>query len=485
MRRDLFKDMLKYLPGQIVPGIVAFVTIPIVSRLFPPQAFGEYSIVTATTNIFAILMGWISMSITRFYPAYEKEGRLSDFYKGCISMTGKSFLAILSVYVLGLMVAKRFISPSLFYMLVIGGGVFVCNSGYEMLKTFLRIKRDVFWFSGFTIWKSVSAISIGLFLIMVLHTGIEGLLWGMILANLLAFPLLWKKAFGGTPLKGKLSSEEAMGIFKYGYPLVVGNLAAWILSLADRYIIQIYRGSWEVGIYSASYKLSEPSIMLLGKLFTLASGPIMVHIYEKKGLEKSKEFLHTITRFYLMLCIPLVFGLSIMAKPLVQILLAKGYLMGYKIIPIVSAGAFFLGLQQRYQTGFILKKKTYAITRAIIYAGLLNVALNVFFVPKYGYIAAAFTTLISYIFLTAIMYFSSSSLYKWKFPTKALAKSIISSLLMGGVLAYILVTPYTPLMKIILSCIVGPFIYFLSLILLKEIKKDEIKSLILGEKLLE
>ncbi len=52
--------------------------------------------------------------------------------------------------------------------------------------------------------------------------------------------------------------------------------------------LEFYRGSHEVGIYSASYAVSEKSIMLLATLFLLASGPISI-IYGKRKVRKKAK----------------------------------------------------------------------------------------------------------------------------------------------------------------------------------------------------
>ena len=91
-------------------------------------------------------------------------------------------------------------------------------------------------------------------------------------------------------------------------------------------------------------------------------------------------------------------GLRVLARPFIKILAAQEYYEGYKIIPLVSLWAFFLGLQQRFQVGLVFYKKTNFVMYSIIASGLLNLGLNFLLVPKYGYVAAAITTLISYIF---------------------------------------------------------------------------------------
>jgi len=73
MTKDFLKDTVKYLPAQIAPGIVGFISIPIITRIFLPQDYGKYSLVMATVMVLTALVGWLPMSIIRFYPAYERD----------------------------------------------------------------------------------------------------------------------------------------------------------------------------------------------------------------------------------------------------------------------------------------------------------------------------------------------------------------------------------------------------------------------------
>ncbi len=70
MGKGFLKDLLKYLPAQIAPGIIGFVSIPVVTRLFPPAEYGLYNLAMATVMILTTLLGWLPMSIIRYYPAY-------------------------------------------------------------------------------------------------------------------------------------------------------------------------------------------------------------------------------------------------------------------------------------------------------------------------------------------------------------------------------------------------------------------------------
>ena len=77
MIRDLIKDLLKYLPAQIVPAIMGLTTIPIITRLFPPADYGNYILVTATVSIFVTIVGWLNMLMV--LSVYDRDGHCQSF----------------------------------------------------------------------------------------------------------------------------------------------------------------------------------------------------------------------------------------------------------------------------------------------------------------------------------------------------------------------------------------------------------------------
>jgi len=287
MTKDFLKDALEYLPSQIAPGIVGFISIPVITRLFSPQDYGNYSLAMATIMVLTTLAGWLPMSIIRFYPVYERDKKLDLFYGNILRLAFISILVITFLFIIFIFSIKSNISSKLYLFLLIGIGVFITISIFNVLQHFLRSKRQVSWYSGFAIWKSVMGFGFGIALIFLFKLGIESLLWGIVLSIFFVIPLLWRKAIGNISIiYSKLNLSFVKDLAKYSFPLVIGNLAAWVLSLSDRYILEFFRGSQEVGIYSASYNISEKSIMLLTSLFMLASGPISILIWEKEGKKK-------------------------------------------------------------------------------------------------------------------------------------------------------------------------------------------------------
>jgi O-antigen/teichoic acid export membrane protein len=474
MIKELVKDLAKYLPAQIAPAIVGLVAIPILTRLFPPRAYGNYVLVMATVSVLGAIVGWLSMSIIRFYPAHERDGRLEELYPTVKIWLLISVSIIAVVFAGTLFFVRNAVEDQLYRLMVIGILVFILTASFQVLQHFLRAKRRAGLYSGFFVWNSVAGLGIGLALVLVFGFGVEGLLWGSILSVALAFPILWRLAIERLPQKSRTSAILTKEMARYSFPLVVGNLAAWILSLSDRYILEFFRGSHEVGIYSASYSISEKSISVIAALFLLAAGPISMIVWEKEGEQKSQDFMSSVTRYYLLLCIPAVVGISILSRPIVDVFTAAEYRGGFRIIPFVALGGLFLGLQQRFQAGFIFYKKTHFIMAAIGGAGLANVGLNLLFVPRYGYMAAAVTTLIGYGILLALMVITSRRYFLWDFPFRSLARAVTASAIMGAAVYPIGngLSSYQ-LINLVAAIPLGVAVYFALLLLLGEVKLNE------------
>jgi O-antigen/teichoic acid export membrane protein len=133
-----------------------------------------------------------------------------------------------------------------------------------------------------------------------------------------------------------------------------------------------------------------------------------------------------------------------------------------------------LGLQQKFQAGFIFSTKTHPVMIAIASAGLINIGLNLLLVPRYGYMAAAMTTLVGYIVLLAIMVISSRKYFIWDFPFRSLGRAVLSSAIMAAAI-YPVGNSLTssPILNLTAAISIGLVLYFALLILFGEIQPGE------------
>ena len=100
-------------------------------------------------------------------------------------------------------------------------------------------------------------------------------------------------------------------------------------------------------------------------------------------------------------------GMFLFSKELIYIFADSAYSEAHIIIPII-AFSYVLGSQQRiFSTIIAFYKKNWVISTGGIIQAATNLGLNIIFIPRYGYIAAAYTTLISVFLYTFWIYFFS------------------------------------------------------------------------------
>ncbi len=119
-------------------------------------------------------------------------------------------------------------------------------------------------------------------------------------------------------------------------------------------------------------------------------------------------------------------------------------------------------------------KQTKIFAKAVFIAGVLNLFLNIIFVPYFGIIAAAAITFISYVLLGGMYFFASRKYLKFPLNLKFIIKSILASIVMAIVV--FLLSP-AGVAGILLAVGVGIVVYFLALILLNGISKKEFNIL--------
>jgi O-antigen/teichoic acid export membrane protein len=480
MSKGLLTDMLKYLPAQIVPGLIGLVSMPVVTRLFLPAEYGHYSLAAATVTVLSILFGWLPTSVIRFYPTFVRQDRLGVFHATVMKLAGLGLVGPTMLYYVVLLMLKPWMPGSLWLLLLLGGILFPATCIFNLLQYLLRSQRLVGRYSAFAVWQSVAGFGLAMALIFGLALGIDSLLAGAILSIVLILPLQYKHATAARAHvpPGRMDWQAGKAMFAYGVPLVIGNLAAWVLALSDRYLLGLLRGSIEVGVYSLSYNIADRSLMLLIGLFVMASTPIGMHIWEERGPQDSMQFATGVTRLYLLACVPAAVGLSVLSRLVVGILGGAAYAGGYRIMPCVVFGVLLFGVQQLYQFGLLFRQKTGFITLATVSAGLANVLLNVLLIPKYGYMAAGVVTLFSYALLLLLIVWFSRQFFAWSFPWRSLFHVAVASVAMGAVVHYLdsrLGCSSVP--RLLLCTLTGAVVYALALLGLREFSPRELRVL--------
>ena len=177
----------------------------------------------------------------------------------------------------------------------------------------------------------------------------------------------------------------------FNLPLVPHYLSTLILGQADRIMISSMVGTAEAAIYGVAYTIGL-MIQVVAGAITNAVIPLM---YEKLGKRDSSGISALVES--LVLCVGIVDTLAILVAPEIMAIAAPpSYAGAVYVIPPVALSmllAFTYGLFANVE--FFYEKNLFIMAASLI-AAVANVALNLFFIPLFGYLAAGYATLVCY-----------------------------------------------------------------------------------------
>ena len=192
-------------------------------------------------------------------------------------------------------------------------------------------------------------------------------------------------------------------------PLIVNALAKHILEVSDRTMITNMIGKSATGIYSTLYTVSTLSLIVWGAI----ESSLLPYTFENLR-NKTEKNVAAIVNPLLTVFAGVCLLLTLVAPEIVWVLAPKEYYEAIYIMPPVACGVFFSATYNIFGDILLYHKKTYWIMVSTITAAVANVILNYIFIGQFGYMAAAYTTLASYIILTVMQYIFMRIVHKGK-----------------------------------------------------------------------
>ncbi|GAB4574267.1 MAG: oligosaccharide flippase family protein [Anaerolineae bacterium] len=177
----------------------------------------------------------------------------------------------------------------------------------------------------------------------------------------------------------------------YSVPLLPHLLAGLLLSQYDRVLISQYAGLAQAGIYSFAYLIASV-VFMVWKSLNRAWGPWAFARLQAGELAVMRRR----ARQYLLGMAALTAGLMISVPPVLRWIIPPDYHAGLPLIPVVMSGVFFLLPYSFYSTVTFYAKQTGLLSVATVLAMAVNLGLNVWLIPRYGFAAAAWATVAGY-----------------------------------------------------------------------------------------
>jgi len=226
-----------------------------------------------------------------------------------------------------------------------------------------------------------------------------------LVASLATFLMLLPYIF---KFKFKFDLEVFKKMARYGLPIMVGSLAYVTNENLDKLLLGEMIGKEQMGIYAACYKLGVFMTLYI-MAFRLGAEPFFFNHADKAN---AKETYAKILTWFTV--VGALFMLIVVAyiNWFASILLAPEYFEALAIVPIILLANLFLGIYNNLSVWYKLTDKTKYGMYFSIFGALITITFNLIFIPKIGFMASAWATLIAYGAMTALSYFYGKKYYK-------------------------------------------------------------------------
>lgn len=447
---QLSKDTLIYGIGGVLAKGVAFLLMPLYTRIFPPADFGTIEMLV-TINGFLTAFFNLGMDSALSFYFFEQKKKGKHAQAEVVTTILKLQIALGIIIV----VTATLVSPLLntwFFKGKLSLHHFAVAFSATLLTTLMSQSAQVYRllyrpFAFITITTLQSLIAAGVTIALVLHFnyGIAGYFWGILSGSGIMAITGWFSLKDYVLTNSKLEGWIPR-LLKFGAPFIPASLAMYVMMASDRWFLSNLRPEEELGFYSVAAKFAM-LITVAVETFRQAWWPIAM---DKIQQDSGPAFFRLIARLYLGTGVAGIVLLTYLSPYLVRTFTAEAYHHAYPAVGILSWHAVFYGFYMISSAGLWKTEKTFWMPAVMALAAGVNIVLCYFLIPTYGVIGAALSTSLSFLIWNIIALLLSEKYWRINLPIKLHSIQI----LLGVVGTYLIMTCWDKELSVLAQTII-------------------------------
>ncbi|WP_138432479.1 oligosaccharide flippase family protein [Winogradskyella algicola] len=413
--KSFFKDTIIYGLATVLPRLMNFVLVPLHTDTLDTASYSDNTYFYVYAAFFNVLLTY-GME-TAFFRFFSKQKDQNKVYSTTLISLLVSTLFVFVVVMIFSQTLAEFVNLRLDYFnyligvlvldtLVVAPFAYLRATGKPIKFTFIKLS-NIFTYvvlNFFFLW--------GIPKFNIEFSGYDktDLVKYIFIANLAASAVtivLLLPYF----LKTKWVFDKA--IFKkmlnYGLPIMIAGLAYVINENFDKWLIPDVLGKDINGAYAGCYKLAVFMTIFI-QAFRLGAEPFFFN----HAKEKNAKNIYALIMKYFVICgaLMLLFIVGFIDVFKALIVRDEAYWVALEIVPIVLLANLFLGIYFNLAIWYKLTDKTRFGMYFSIVGAVITIVLNVILLPKHGFIAAAWTTLVAYAIMMMMSYVLGQKHYK-------------------------------------------------------------------------
>ena len=441
--QSLVKDTAIYGLSSIVGRFLNYLLVPLYTAKMDVES-GNYGVVTNVYAWTAILLVFLTFGFetTFFRFASKEKANVSKVFSMSMQVIG----VLCGLFLLGVFSFLPSIADTLGYkdnpeFIGMMAVVVALDALQAIPFGLLRFQNRPIKFASLKLLNIFMNIALNLFVFVILPEN-PGLLGDINLPDNQAFYVFFINLVCTALLTFFLIPElrlyrptrdKAMlkSMLKYSWPLLILGIAGILNLNADKiiytWLVPGEEGTEQLGIYGAAVKVAAVMAMLM-QAFRYAYEPL---VFSNSKDKNSKDFYAKAMKYFIIVAM-LAFLVVMFYMDIMKHIINSDYWEGLKVVPIVMAAEIFMGIYFNLSFWYKLNDETYwgAIFSFIGCAILF--AVNIIFVPRYGYIACAWASFAGYFTAMLVSYFVGQKRNAINYDMKTILKFTLLFLAVYG-----------------------------------------------------
>lgn len=404
----VLKSGIWYTISSIAIRAVSIITSPIYTKMLPTSDYGIANTFNSWIEIFNIFTCLcVVYSIGRAKLDFKDK---FDEYLSCLQGLSSSFAAIVLVVAF---IFRNRISELIGYevpLVIVLFAYLVMSPSVEYTLQKYRYEYKYKENIVISLITCIGTVAMSILLMLLFN---DRRYFGKIIGSIITTFGLGVFFYINTLKRGRKFYNKEYWIYalKFGLPMIPHALALVVLAQIDRIMIKGMISDSAAGLYAFGYMFAT-----LLMIFTNAIGQAWLPWFNETLYSNNRESIKEYQKKLVLLGCFLTIGFVTIAPEALKILSFKSpdYWVAKWVVPPVALGALAQYFYTNYVNVELFYKKTPVIAFSSIFAAVVNFGLNALFIPRFGYIAAAYTTLASYIFLMIFHFIATRYVLKEK-----------------------------------------------------------------------
>lgn len=374
-----------------------YLWLVVMTRALGAEGFGAWSLfILALSNATTIATLNCGSSLMRFLSGKRTSSEVSQAFSTVLVLVGSAASVLLALLVVfsRTLAAVLFQSRQDFVLIALLAMALPIDCAFEEIRNLLRARRLNKSWALLSLARLIPEIGATLMVAWWLRS-VEAVSWTYLMVGTFCvaggflYLCCCRDCFVRRP-----SRQVAVKYLRFGLPLLPGVVASAISLGADKYIVGIYLGLKDVGIYSVCFTLSALTFFLVGPINDVLF-PELSALYDSG---RHQSFLERFTGIQ-----KVVFGFSVGAAAIltafpVEVLrmaASREFASGSATLALLGVQGIFMGIVMLYVVILNVRMQVWTSTSFWIASGALIVLLDVILIPRLGIAGAAISQLVA------------------------------------------------------------------------------------------